>query len=360
MKRKVAAAMAAVMLCSVPYLTVYSESVNRLAAAPAGMAENSPAENVFGVDGTEREFVILDNDNGENEFFIIAKDIYGNKQYDPNNTQKFDVNDPNNIASWLNGDFLMSGNDGMALPSELTKYINYEHEWKTEAGFASGNCPKDYTFKAGLALMSQTEYVKYAGCFGIRDNSSSTGWWLRTGRGLQGAAGLVLRVSLTTTPGSTAGWDANYAKGSGVKPVFYLKSAFFKNVRLNPDTMGDRVKELLKKYYARDEMRELYTMRELVDCIGYTPDITLEKTENGVSALNNLKSEKKLVIIAAAYNYLGKCTGFETAECTVESKSRRDVNMSAETENGGYVKYFAWTDDGTMDVISNTVTVVTD
>ncbi len=357
MKNKITAMAAAVlMLASVSYLPVYAQSVNRLSAAPAGTVENSPAERVFRVDGEENEFVMLDSNADETEFFIITKDIYGVRQYDPNNTQKFDINDPNNIASWLNGDFLMSGNEGMALPKEITEYIDYEHEWETEAGFSGGNCPDDYSFKAGLALMSQTEYVKYAGKFGIRDNSTSTGWWLRTGRGLQGAAGLILRVSLTTDPGSTAGWDSNYDKGSGVKPVFYLKRDFFESVRLNPETMGDMVKDLLKKYYARDELLGLYTMRELVDDIGYSPDVSIEKTENGVSVINCLKSEKELVIIAAAYNNFGNCTGFQTAECIVGPKSSCNVEIASQAQPGGYVKYFAWENDGTIDVVSNTIT----
>lgn len=340
--------------------------VNRLSAAPSGTVLDSPTERVFRIVGSEKEFVILDANSDESEYFVIAKDVYGNKQYDPNNTQKFDVEDTNNIAYWLNNDFVMSGNgNGNALPSEILKYIDFDHIWTTEAGYSGGNCPEDYTFKAGLALMSQTEYVHYAGRFGIKDNTSNGGWWLRTGRGLQGAKGLVLRVGLTGDAGTTAGWDSNYANGSGVKPVFWLKREFFANVELAAG-MGEIVQDILKKYYTYEDLKNLYSGSRLINELGYLPEISLteDKTEikdgnfiTQLSVLNNTPLRQSVVVVAAAYDYRDKCLDFNATELTAEKNGRDTITLTVPCSDGGYAMYFLLSSDGNMEMLSNSITV---
>lgn len=340
--------------------------VNRLDKAPAGTVLESPSERVFRIAGSEKEFVLLDANEEETEFFVIAKEVYGNRQYDPNNTQRFDVRDANNIAYWLNNDFVLSGNGaGNILPSEIVNYIDYDHVWITEAGFSGGNCPADYTFQAGLALLSQSEYIEYAGRFGIQDGTANGGWWLRTGRGVQGAAGLILRVGLTGEVGSTAGWDSNYGNGSGVKPVFYLKREFFGEVKLAAE-MGQKVKDILKKYYTKEDLRALYSNRQLVDEIGYQPEVavvaeqTARQDGNVVSQLvvtNHTPAEQRMVLVGVAYDDHDKCQDFRAAEMLLKGKETSRTAVSVPCPADGYVTYFLWRNDGTMEILSNSVTV---
>ena len=46
--------------------------------------------------------LLLDVD--EEGFFCTTKEFYGTQPFDPNGTGKFDIEDENNIAYWLNND----------------------------------------------------------------------------------------------------------------------------------------------------------------------------------------------------------------------------------------------------------------
>ena len=207
---------------------------------------NTPEDNIFRIEGSDKEFILLDSEDG---FYVLAKDQYGKRAFDPDATQKFDPQDENNIAYWLNHDFLENGNGvGNKLPDEIIRYIDTEREWFTEGGFPSGNCPEDYTVTCGVTLMSQTEWIKYIDKFGVSDDIGVYGWWLRTPRGKNGGTNMVI-CSMTTAEriGQTFGQDSSNSSQYYVRPAFVLKDEFFKEVRL--DKIGNNVGAALAEHF---------------------------------------------------------------------------------------------------------------
>lgn len=247
---------------------------------------NTPVENIFKIEGSEKEFILLDDENG---FFVMAKNNYGKRAFDPNGTQKFDIEDTNNIAYWLNNEFLEKGNGTveLKLPDEIIKYIDTEHVWDTEAGFASGNCPEGYSTKSGVALLSQTEWRKYYKKFGCVDGMGIEGWWLRTPRAINGAANLVL-ASMTTQSqtGQTFGKEANNSANFYVRPVFYLTNEFFKNVKIDLETAGAEIISAMARHFNKDDLQNIYSDREIRN-IGIDVPFELPVEEVGKSTDKN-------------------------------------------------------------------------
>ena len=211
----------------------------------------TPEKNIFRIEGNSKEFILLDDEQG---FFVLCKNVYGTRAFDPDDTQKFDVDDPNNIAYWLNHDFLKDGNGGLKLPDEIIKYIDNDRTWFTEGGFSGGNCPKDYTVQCGVTLLSQQEWLKYDEVFGVLDDIPQYGWWLRTGRGIGGGANVVLASK--TGDGRIGGTFGDVSSGSVrnyIRPAFYLKDDFFREVRL--DKIGFNVGKALSRHFTYDDLQ---------------------------------------------------------------------------------------------------------
>lgn len=256
---------------------------------------NTPPKYVFEIEG--KEFILLDDSDG---FFIMTKDVYGRRAFDPNGTQKFDMEDTNNIAYWLNNEFLEKGNGTteLKLPENIIKYVDYEHIWETEAGFASGNCPTGYSTKAGIALLSQAEWRKYYQRFGCVDDIPIEGWWLRTPRAVNGGANLVL-ASITTQSqrGQTFGKEANNSASYYVRPVFYLTDDFFKNVKLDIDNAGEEILAAMARHFQADDLKNIYTEREIRN-IGIDVPYSISIPEVGENTEKNFLNgdyESKLV-----------------------------------------------------------------
>jgi len=219
--------------------------VNRV-GLPNDYALTTPDENIFKIEGISGEFILLDDEDG---FFVLTKDVFGTRAFDPDDTQKFDIEDPNNVAYWLNNDFLKNGNSGKKLPDEIIRYIDHEREWFTEGGFQQGNCPEDYTVKCGVVLLSQLEWQKYDEVFGVLDDIPPYGWWLRTGRGIGGGKNVVLAGKTGDGRiGETFGDVSSNAVRNYIRPAFYLKDEFFKEVRL--EKIGLNVGTKLSKHFS--------------------------------------------------------------------------------------------------------------
>ncbi len=186
--------------------------------------------------------------------YVMTADAKGQTVFDSDGTQRFDPEDLNNIGYWLNNDFLKNGSNGKILPDEIKKYIDNDREWFTEGGFSSGNCPKDYTVKCGVTLLSQLEWQKYDEVFGVLDDIPPYGWWLRTGRGIGGGTNMVL-VGKTGDGriGETFGDDAKNTVRNFVRPAFYLKPEFFTTVKL--DVIGANVGKKLANHFSYEDFQ---------------------------------------------------------------------------------------------------------
>lgn len=241
----------------------------------------TPIENVFSIDGDTKQFILLEEN--EDTSFVLARDIYGTKKFDSDNTQRFDTEDENNIAYFLNNEFKENGNNGKSLPEQIKEYIDYEHVWETESGVSWGKCPEDYSVECGIALLSQTEWQKYIGKFGVKDDITSGTWWLRSPRGINASASSVLLCNISKSGGITAAWDA--WGESAIRPCFYLKNDFFSRVKLDSLRMGKNVKKAILDNCSEKELSELYTEDEIkqiknMQSFGEKIVFEMEKAEN--------------------------------------------------------------------------------
>lgn len=229
----------------------YAEKITLPTTKLDGYSKYTKQENLFRTEATpEQEFAILDSD--ENGFLVIANKLYGIKKFDEDGTQKFDIDDPGNIAYYLNNEFLQ---DEAMLPAEIKDYIDFERTWEIEPGFFGGNCPESYSVKCGVSLLSYTELRKYISKFGLQDDSNKVDWYLRSPLGTSDAPDTGIMC------GGTYANEGRVIKSStiidgGVKPVFWLKKEFFKDVRLSIPYLGSDITKEVRKKIRLEEMRK--------------------------------------------------------------------------------------------------------
>lgn len=221
---------------------------------------NTPEENIFRIEGSSKDLILLGED--ENGYYILSKGVYGARAFDPDGTQRFDPSDSNNIAYWLNND-LIDPEGELGFPKEVIPYL-VECDYETEAGFITGICPNDYAVKAKVALLSQTEFIKYQGRFGVHDGIDLWGWWLRTPFGKNGLPSQAMWVS-TYEPsfGRTNAQDVTAKTTGRVRPAFHLSEDFFKNVRLDMSSIGKNVLREVFENIEFSQFGECYTAEEL-------------------------------------------------------------------------------------------------
>lgn len=235
--------------------------------------DTAPDTNVFEVDGTK--FILLDTytKNGERSYFVISRNAHGKRAIDSvanwnvggDNIFSVDDRKPDkamsekHMAYWLNsseeGGFLNDATEN-TLPVGIKEYIDKNHVWKTESTLNGSNVQTgDYAFTAGITLLSAREFQKYSDKIGYGDTGSE--WWLRTGYARERGKNMVVKASKDVE--RTIGSYAN-----DVRPVFYLKDGFFKNVKVNVYNIGDSVKALMKANYSEEELKAAgYSSAEL-------------------------------------------------------------------------------------------------
>lgn len=214
-------------------------------------------------DDDATDYILLDGSADDNsKFFVMTADFFGNHSFDTSGTNAlFDPNNKNNVANWLNNTFKTDGVGGKKLPDVILNYIDYNHEWLTDA-VKDGD---DYLTTCGLSFISADEAVKYAGKYGYNEFNNNR-WWTRS------------TVNLADGRRVPAPMDTNgniWGTGAGdntpkVRPVFWLGRDFFKNVALDFDSLGEEVKKMLSATYEKSELESLYSESQLVS-MGYAP-----------------------------------------------------------------------------------------
>ena len=326
--RPISFALASVMLLSsVPVMADYESRIKSVARLDT-YSVNTPPEYTFQAEGNNKTFILLENKEGTN--YILAKEHYKWTQYDPDETQKFDVEDPNNIAHWLNNAFLEpDSSDSNKLPEKMVNYIE-EYTYKIEPGASNGNAPEPYEVSAKIALLSATEWKAYNSRFGIVDNIPIYGWWLRTGAGTNGR----YMLWSSNDPGNdkyvgdiakvTAITSGSYG---GARPSFHLSDDFFKHNRVNLETVGDVVKdEVFAKMsyadfsvYTDDELRFLG-----VKDVPFRFRINAQSLSDGVYNMPEAMPAESVSITTDE-------PGVEIIVCTDKGEK---ISLKAETVNG--------------------------
>lgn len=324
MKKKISSGlvifMVFVFLCNISPCYAVLGRVDRIKTAPAGWNIFTPDAGVFKISDCPKEFILLDTvQNDKTRLLVMTKDFYGSRAFDPDGSQKFDVDDPNNIAYWLNHDFLTAGD---TLPKEILDYIDYDAVWETEAGIAEGNCPEGYSVKCGISLISLTEWYKYYQKVGMTDACTRDAWWFRTPRGIAGGKDTVLAASAGLYPGLAMNHSSSASLG--VRPVFYLKKDFLSNVKLDFIHMGTDMRRLLSQECTDEEL----------SAVGYH-DSEIKRLSVGEEFQFNMDDEIGRVFSPgqARFNLVFKLSGSRPRKYTVKY-------MVSGEQSGSYQKDF--------------------
>jgi len=240
---------------------------NRIAqTAPlAGALIKTPEENLFSYDG--KSFIVLDSieKKGKTYLFILTKEYYGTYSIDttPNRSEadaqaKYDMNDPYNIAYWLNHDFIFNGNGGIKLPPEMVRNMDITHVWHTEPSNVPGY-GAEHLDVGPVALMSNTEWTQYITQFGLDTNLTNGGAYMRSARA--GAVVYGNKQLMTYFGGTGSTLEHSATMPQYIRPVFYLDTDFFKEYKVS--AIGDRLAGILQEELTKEELEAIYTKEEL-------------------------------------------------------------------------------------------------
>jgi fibronectin type 3 domain-containing protein len=154
-----------------------------------------------------KQWIILEQmPNGET--YILLYDKGSGMAFDPDKTQLFDPSDPNNIAYYLNNDFLNSLSQ---------RHLISEHSWdRVSVNFSDSLDGTDYgNVTCSIGLISYREAEKYSTYYPI---NYWGWWWTRTPR-----TESSVTVWCVNRDGSIGGSTASDTNGR-VQPSLYLKS----------------------------------------------------------------------------------------------------------------------------------------
>lgn len=273
-------------------------------------AKNTPAENIFVVDG--QSFILLGEFNSDtSKYYVMAEEFYGERAFDSNGYAKFDVAVEGNIGHYLNNEFLLNGNGGKKFPESLISHIDKNHVWWTESGLSGGDCESDYSFKAGVSLLSASEADVLYGKYGWQPKDDSGTWWLRTQRG----TGTTLQDNIFAMMGVSESNKGNAVEKAcsdscKIRPVFYLDRDFFSEVKLDADKTGKNIGKTIKNNYTEAEISALYTDDELIKLgvkeIEFELEMTSATTQNGTTLTAELKNLKNQELTDVRYQWLYK------------------------------------------------------
>lgn len=227
-------------------------------------------------DDSKQTYILIDNarKGDRYQYLLMGKTEVGKGKFSKSDSQtKFDINNPDNIAYWLNNELLYKTSlppiPGLIeiahperLPQAVKQYIDTEHVWLTEAGY-NADIKNDYTFKAGLANMSYSEFKKYSDIIGYNDLEKT---YLRSAYPDQ--ADRLLHVDEKKNGTRLNSVPATYAS-QPIKPVFWVWDDLFKNVKLDVQSMGSEVKKAMLKTVTRSEAQKAGYSDEELTAIGY-------------------------------------------------------------------------------------------
>ena len=331
--------------------------------------ENSAAENIFTVDG--RGFVLLEAyDNDAAAYYVTATDSYGTannvvngerdaqKKY--NAYGQFDGSAlAENIMGAGNdyGGFIGADDTKVALPSGVSDNIYTDTVWGryVASGWAGAPYWVSATVSGPVQMLSQTDFEKYSDILGWRDNVFAQGGDYYLLRDTALTAGAWYHNSAVGKDGKTTQADQAVDSENGtqtvpvVRPAFYLKADFFKNVKLdNLSETGSKILDIMRSRYYADDLAHLYDKATLRECgfkyrVNMTPTWT-DKNGNAVNIAtasslkvsvdieNSSSEDKSAVLMLAVYSGDGRLIAVNmTADINIPAD--RTTNASCTVDN---------------------------
>lgn len=309
----------------------------------------------FSLSGSDKEFVLLDvSDNDSSKFFVMCMDTCTNRAFDANKTLKFDVSDSNNLAYYLNNEFLSSG----FLPETMVNAVDRGHVWNTEAGPSGSNCTKAYTQTAGVAVLSETELMQYRERIGVIDDfyGRVSAWWLRTGSIYNGLVKVVRPQDNFFD--RVVHWDSN--QWCGVRPVFWLDRSFFAENAVDFEKTGAGVKRMIYNEYQPGEYGKLYTAEQIgeMEQLAEKPIlVNAEFLNNGAKLFSGGEAAAADLYVAAeggseaavldlyvgCYDREGSLTGVEKKSVALAANTAADFTLSIDKDDWENIRGYLWT-----------------
>ncbi len=281
----------------------------------------------FTVDG--HDFILLDfNPTSDTaRFKVIATDTYGKCVYADMDGEAFTEQFPEIIVkhvdknAFWNGSinawgFYMHGGILMDDAGELDSYH----------GFYAPGLEDIINYKdiLGLKAYNHNAYVIEGDTtpimFGLTSNAAETI-----------NAGYTYAIGTDSDGNIVLGKDGNndfgneYGTVYEVRPMFYLSKDFFTEARLDTDSMGEKVIEILRNAYEKEEIAKAYNKRFAEKVFGYPCDYTITNevcTDSGenvtvTATVEAYADSKNGTMIAAAYHEDGRILAVGMTEIAI-------------------------------------------
>ncbi len=335
-----------------------------------GFMEETPDKYRFTIDG--RGFVLLDTfDNDKSTYYVTTTEAYGDMQTLAVESGDWEVPTGKQINydayksdAFLNGDFLTNGNNFSVLSDDSTTYyklpqgiidhINKDHVWWRFVNEYRKQNGVQSTYKTGVSLLSWTDFMTYAGKFGVTEvfddanvkfGDIEKAYYLRDTNNWGGDSALaVLRVGSNAVGCAYVGVSAQ--KAGLLRPAFYLDKDFFQTVRIDLSQTGEAILDMMRESYCVEDLIELYSEEELTEKgflhrysmrASYTQCNDSKELTSlaGVSSLqanvtirNRSNSETNAVLLLAVYKENGNMIEIAKKEVRLEAQSDTESSVA--------------------------------
>lgn len=203
-------------------------------------------DDMFKIDG--QEFILLDKfESDKDRYLVLCEEPVTKRVYSSGAGQQ-----PKEMMEWLNGnEFKNAG----YLPKAIFRHLDENAVWKLEpyAYFNNdGANIVENTIAGGIALPAVSEVKKYIDKITLVKEG---GWWSRTpyASSFGGDGNCVLGSSADALNGGT--FYPYYSKDAsmGIRPVFYLDRDFFTKERIDLESIGRNIRNILIADYEKSE-----------------------------------------------------------------------------------------------------------
>lgn len=221
--------------------------------------EKTSPKDVFKIGNAE--FIVLDSvpgEDGEQQFFVMAKDYYGTVALDPDNLGRWDDFYYKLLPYKLTNQMAFGNYPTYNLPTEILKHIDVLHEWNVEPGSGAGYTAEN-VLVAPISVISATEYLKYGEKIGL-DRESGL-YWTRTPVLGDSVSHFTVNTAAPKIFSKNKGWGGNY-----LRPVFYLKGSFFRQEKM--EKCGENVAAYLDAMLDESDIAALYSEDEIESVFG--------------------------------------------------------------------------------------------
>ncbi len=311
--------------------TVYESSSQKIDPAWEARIGNGKIEGVmkethpeyeFSVDGVQ--YILLNTTgNEQSKYLILRKHTVTDMPYASNGKESQIFNtDTDYIGGWLNNEYMST------LPAEMQNAINKNQVWKIDIPMWIAE--NELTVTTGIVIPAVNELKKYRRIIGMNDTGSEQ-WWTRSPFGLRGYDGNWV-MNVTYDSGTAVLTGIHSTTSSGVRPMFYVNSEFFNNVKLT--SAGTKVLEQMKKssLYTDEEWAALNSVQK--NGVNITVPKNMERSSTGGVSVSFDVARSDSADYVIEYS----CNGNDMTPVTkaIDGKFRGTVDLPFENIENGF------------------------